>query len=56
MTDRLISIYKKAHKTQYQREKQPNQKMGSRYKHTFLQRRHTNGQQALEMMLRITNY
>ena len=29
------------HTTQYQENKQPNQKVGKRPKHTFLQRRHT---------------
>ena len=33
-----------------------NQKMGRRLKQTFLQRRHTDGQQAREKMLNITNY
>ena len=32
-----------AHATQYQKNKQPNQKMGQRTKQTFLQRRHTDG-------------
>ena len=32
-----------AHTTQCQKNKQPNQKMGKRLKHTFLQRRHTDG-------------
>ena len=32
-----------AHTTQYQENKQPNQKMGKRPKQTFLQRRHTDG-------------
>ena len=30
-----------AHTTQYQKNKQPNQKVGKRPKQTFLQRRHT---------------
>ena len=29
--------------TQYQKNKQPNQKVGKRPKQTFLQRRHTDG-------------
>ena len=38
----LISkIYKAAHTTQYEKNKQPNQKVGKRPKQTFLQRRHT---------------
>ena len=38
------------------RKKQPNQKVGKRPKQTFLQRRHTDGQQTHEKMLNITNY
>ena len=41
---------------QYQKTKQPNQKMGGRAKETFLQRRHTDGQEAHAKMLSITNY
>ena len=32
-----------AHVAQYQKNKQPNQKMGQRTKQTFLQRRHRDG-------------
>jgi len=32
-----------AHTTQYQKDKQPNQKVVKRPKQTFLQRRHTDG-------------
>ena len=32
-----------AHAAQYQKNKQPNQKMGQRTKQTFLQRRHVDG-------------
>ena len=32
-----------AHEAQYQKSKQPNQKVGQRTKQTFLQRRHTDG-------------
>ena len=32
-----------AHTAQYQKSKQPNQKVGKRPKQTFLQRRHTDG-------------
>ena len=39
----LISKYTTAHTTQYQKNKQPNQKVGKRPKQTFLQRRHTDG-------------
>ena len=45
-----------AHTAQYQKNKQPNQKMGRRSKKTFLQRRHADGQQAQEKLLNITNY
>ena len=46
-----------AHAAQYQNNKQPNKKkMGRRPKETFLQRRHTDGQQTHEKMLNITNY
>ena len=45
-----------AHTTQYQKNKQPNQKMGRRPKQTFLQRRHTDDQEAHGRMLNIANY
>ena len=45
-----------AHAAQYQKYKQPNPKMGRRPKQTFLQRRHTDGQEAHEKLLNITNY
>ena len=45
-----------AHATQYNKNKQPNQKICGRPKQTFLQRRHTDGQQTHEKMLNITNY
>ena len=48
--------YKTAHTTQCQKNKQLNQKMGRRAKYIFLQRRHTDGQEAHEKMLNITNY
>ena len=32
-----------AHITQYQKNKQPNQKIGERLTQTFLQRKHTDG-------------
>ena len=44
-----------AHTTQYQRNKQPNQKVGKRPKHTFLQR-HTDGYQTHEKILNIARY
>ena len=45
-----------AHAAQYQKNKQPNQKMGRRPRQTFLQRRHPEGQQANEKIINITNY
>ena len=45
-----------ARTTQYQKNKQPNQKVGKRPKQTFLQRRHTDGSQTHEKMLNITHY
>ena len=44
------------HTTQYQKSKQPNQKVGKGPKETFLQRRHTDGKQAHEKMFNITHY
>ena len=44
-----------AHTTQYQKNRQPNQKMGKRPKQTFPQR-HTDGQQTHEEMLNIVYY
>ena len=38
------------------KNKQPNQKMGRRSQQAFFQRRHTDGQQAHENMLNITNH
>ena len=38
------------------KNKQPNQKMGRQPKETFLQRRLTDGQEAQEKMLSISNY
>ena len=53
----LISkIYKQLVQLNIKKNKQPNQKMGRRPKQTFLQRRHTDGQQTHEKMLNITNY
>ena len=45
-----------AHATQCQKNKQHNQKVGKRPKQTFLQRRHTDGQQTHEKMLNIARY
>ena len=44
-----------AHTAQYQKNKQPNQKVVKTPKQTFLQR-HTNGQETHEKMLSIMNY
>ena len=44
------------HAAQYQKSKQPSQKMGGRPKQTFFQRRHTDDQQTYEKMLNIINY
>ena len=52
----LISKIQAAHTTQCQKNKQPNQKVGKRPKQTFLQRRHTDGQQTHEKMLNIAHY
>ena len=43
---------------QYQKQtnKQSNQKVGGRSKWTFLQRRHTDGQEVHKKLLNITNY
>ena len=41
---------------QFQKNKQPNQKMGRRPKQTFLQKRHRDGQKAFEKTLNIVNY
>ena len=38
--DRKYTMYTSTHTTQYQKNKQPNQKVGKRPKQTFLQRRH----------------
>ena len=41
--DLISKIYKQLPAAQFQKNKQPNQKMGQRTKQTFLQRRHTVG-------------
>ena len=41
---------------QFQKNKQPNQKIGQRTKQIFLQRRHTNGKETHEKILNITHY
>ena len=45
-----------ARTTQYQKNKQPNQKVGKKPKQTFLQRRQTDGYWAHEKMLSVTYY
>ena len=53
----ISNIYKQHYRTQYQKNtKQPNWKIGKSPEETFLQRSHTDGQQAYEQMLNITNY
>ena len=54
----LISkIYKQLNKNKNKQQQQKhNQNMGRRHKQTFLQRRHTDGQQAHENILSIANY
>ena len=42
------------HVVQYQKNKQHNKKMGRKYKHTFLQRKHTDGLEACKKMLNVT--
>ena len=43
-TDRInLQNIKVAHTAHYQKNQQPNQKVGKRAKQTFLQRRHTEG-------------
>ena len=52
----LISkIYKQLVQINNKKTKQPNQKMGRKTKQKFLQKRHTDGQQAHEKMLNIAN-
>ena len=45
-----------AHTTQYQKNKQPNQKVAKRPKLTFLQRRHTDRSQTHGKMLNFVHY
>ena len=45
-----------AHAAQYQKSKQPNQKVGRKPKQTFLQSRYTNGQQTHEKMYNTARY
>ena len=52
----IYKTYKQLITTQYQKNKQPNQKVGKRPKQTFLQRRHTDGYKTHEKMLNIAHY
>ena len=52
----ISNIYKQPIQLNYQKNKQPNQKMGKRPEQTFLQRRHTDGQYTHEKMLNISHY
>ena len=45
-----------AHVVQYHKNKQPNQKVGGRHKHTLLHRTHTGDQQTREKMLSIFHH
>ena len=45
-----------SHVAIYHKNKQSNQKMGRRFKQTFLQRRHRDGQEAHGKVFNITNY
>ena len=52
----LIQNIQAAQTTQYQKNKQPNQKVGKRPKQTFLQRRQTDSKQTHEKMLNIAHF
>ena len=53
----LISkIYEQLIQFNIKKKKQPNQKMGCRPKYTFLQRRHSDCQEAREKLLNIINH
>ena len=53
----LIKIYKKLMQLNIKKKnKQPNQTIGGKPKQTFHQGRHTDGQEAHEKTLNITNY
>ena len=54
---RLISkIHQTSHTPLHPKNKQPNQSMDRRPKYTFLQRRHTDGQETHENMLNTSNH
>ena len=57
-TDKELTskIYKQLWQLNIKKNKQHNQKMGGRSKYTFLQRRHTDDEEAHEKILSITNY
>ena len=52
----ILKIYKQLMQFNIKKNKQPNQKMGRRSKQTFIQRRHTDGQEAHEKMVNMANY
>ena len=56
LTGIILQNIQTVHTAQYQKNKQPNQKMGKRPQQTFLQRRHTDVEQTHEKMLNITHY
>ena len=52
----ISNIYKQLLQLNSRKINDPIKKMGQRTKQTFLQRRHTNGQETHEKMLNITHY
>ena len=52
----ICKVYKQLMQLNIKKNKQPNPKISRRPKQTFLQRRHTDGQEAHEKMLNIINY
>ena len=52
----ISRMYKQFIQLKVKKSKQPNQKMGRRYKWTFLQRRHIDGQKTYEKIINIVNY
>ena len=52
----ISKTYKQLMQLNLKKNKQPNEKTGISFKHTFLQRRHTDGQEEHEKLLNITNY
>ena len=51
-----LQTLQRVHVIHYQKIINPIKKMGRRPKETFLQRRHTDGQEAYEKILSIVNY